>query len=74
MENKKDLSIIIPHYNSIDLLKILLNSIPKKENIQIIVIDDKSTEVGYKELSINKSYKHVQFLMNKTEKKRSWGL
>ena len=33
-------SIIIPHYNSPDLLMRCLMSIPVKENIQVIVIDD----------------------------------
>lgn len=37
-------SVIIPHYNSTLLLKKLLNSIPVDESIQIIVVDDKSTE------------------------------
>lgn len=33
-------SIIIPHYNSSDLLKRMLNSIPERDDIQIIVVDD----------------------------------
>lgn len=36
-------SVIIPHYNSISLLKRLLNSIPIDESIQLIVVDDQST-------------------------------
>lgn len=37
------LSIIIPHYNSPNLLIRLINSIPKRKDIQILVIDDNST-------------------------------
>lgn len=38
------LSIIIPHYNIPDLLEKLLDSIPNRDDIQIIVVDDNSTE------------------------------
>jgi len=37
-------SIIIPHYNSPDSLEVLLNSIPKNPDIQVIVVDDNSTQ------------------------------
>ena len=37
-------SVIIPHYNSPVLLRKLLLSIPKREEIQIIVVDDNSTK------------------------------
>src|SRR5690625_5039373 len=62
-----DLSIIIPHYNSIDSLKKLLLSIPKRENIQIIVVDDKSEEDNY--LISDDQFDHVLFLDNKTPNK-----
>lgn len=39
-----NLSIIIPHYNSPDLLQILLDSIGKHESTQILVVDDRSTK------------------------------
>lgn len=42
--NEYDLSIIIPHYNTPDLLMKLLKTIPQKENIQVIVIDDRSDD------------------------------
>lgn len=38
------LSIIIPHYNSVDLLEKLLLSIPKERELEILLIDDNSTE------------------------------
>lgn len=37
-------SVIIPHYNSVFLLKHLISSIPVEASIQLIVVDDKSTE------------------------------
>lgn len=37
-------SIIIPHYNSSKLLERMLKSIPKREDIQVIVVDDCSKE------------------------------
>jgi len=36
-------SIIIPHYNSEITLAALLESIPKREDIEVLVIDDRST-------------------------------
>ena len=39
---KKDYSIIIPHKNCPELLQRCINSIPKDNNIQIIVVDDNS--------------------------------
>lgn len=36
-------SIIIPHKNSIALLRRLLSSIPEREDIQVIVVDDNSS-------------------------------
>ena len=39
-EYKQNLSIIIPHYNTPDLLGKLIDSIPDTDDIQIIVVDD----------------------------------
>ncbi len=62
------LSIIIPHYNSVELLEKLLKSIPGKEEIQIIVIDDNSTE-GRKEYECLMSrYPYVNFYRNESGK------
>lgn len=41
---KYQLTIIIPHYNTPDLLDTMLASIPQKEEVQIIVVDDNSTQ------------------------------
>lgn len=60
------LSIIVPHYNSPELLMTLLDSIPKNEEIQVLVVDDNSTEKmdAYKLVQSSKAYEHVSFLTN----------
>ena len=35
-------SVVIPHYNSAELLRRMLASIPERDDIQIIVADDGS--------------------------------
>lgn len=63
---KKKLSIIIPHYNSVDLLERLLRTIPQKETLQVIVVDDKSDE-GLEQLeTLCKSFANVEFYTNDT--------
>lgn len=42
-ENKKKLSIIVPHYNTPDSLVRLVESIPVNDQIEILVADDNST-------------------------------
>lgn len=44
MTNQHTYSIIIPHHNTPDLLQRCLDSIPERENIQVIVVDDNSSE------------------------------
>ena len=39
-------SIIIPHYNIPDLLGRCIKSIPEREDVQVIVVDDNSTGSG----------------------------
>lgn len=46
----KELSIIIPHYNSVNSLEKLLSTIPLSEKIQVIIIDDNSNEISKKKL------------------------
>lgn len=53
-----NLSIIIPHFNRPDLLEKLLASIPNNNDIQIIVVDDKS------ELFHLKALEHLQSKYN----------
>lgn len=55
-------SIIIPHHNIPKLLKRCLHSIPIRNDLQIIVVDDCSDEKYKKDLySLEKEYSHVEF-------------
>lgn len=65
------LTIIIPHYNSVKSLYKLLDSIPKKEEIQVIVIDDKSDNEleEYINMKSKIQYSHITFIENNTNKK-----
>lgn len=70
----KELSIIIPHYNSASKLRRLLDSIPNRNEIQVIVIDDCSN----KELEIYQDVKEhykawVDFYENNMENKGAGG-
>ena len=47
---KYSISVIIPVYNQEVLIKRTLDSIPTRNNIEIIVVDDKSTDNTYKAL------------------------
>lgn len=58
---EKLISVIIPHYNSNGLLKRTLDSIPLKPEVEIIVVDDLSSENSIKEISSNIKYNHVIF-------------
>lgn len=44
MEKIKSYSIIIPHHNLVTLLQRCLNSIPEREDVEVIVVDDNSDE------------------------------
>ena len=58
-------SIIIPHYNAPALLARCLDSIPQRDDIQIIVIDDCSTQDNQEQLkSLTRSYSHAQFVFS----------
>lgn len=55
-------SIIIPHYNIPDLLERLLNSIPKRDDTQIIVVDDCSPAESCKKLEeIKDKFPNAEF-------------
>lgn len=56
-------SIIIPHHNIPDLLKRCLLSIPKRDDTQVIVVDDLSNEAAISKLkSIENKYSYVEFV------------
>ena len=63
-------TVIIPHYNSFDKIYRLIDSIPSRKDIQVIVIDDKSDNI--EEIDKLASYcrnREVLFIQNNTEKK-----
>ncbi|MBZ0322587.1 MULTISPECIES: glycosyltransferase family 2 protein [Bacteria] len=58
-------SIIIPHYNSVDTLEELLNTIPQSRKIETIVVDDNSDFPNLEKLEImKKKFNEVLFLEN----------
>lgn len=58
-------SIIIPHYNTPLLLRRCLQSIPKRHDLQIIVVDDKSSDDSIAQLSkIQNEFPFVFFLFS----------
>ena len=62
-------SIIIPHYNVPDLLRRSLASIPHREDVQIIVIDDCSSEQVLAELrKFENDFPYVQFVYSEENK------
>ncbi len=63
-----NLTIIIPHFNSVKTLEKLIESIPVKPDIQIIVIDDKSNKDPSEFLSEN-NLNRILLLDNKEKKK-----
>ncbi len=64
-EWKRNLSIIIPHYNTPDLLEKLIRSIPVDKDIQIVVVDDNSS-MGLEKLNrVRAEYgQNVEFYIN----------
>lgn len=66
-----EISIIIPHYNTPNMLGKLLSTIPNKKEIEVIVIDDKSNvEVDvYKKCVEEYSGRNIHFINNTTSKK-----
>lgn len=55
--NNVDFSIIIPHRNSLDTLPRLLNSIPKSESIEPIIVDNSSTPITKNDIPTDRYFK-----------------
>lgn len=65
------ISIIIPHYNSSELLFKLLETIDLDNSIfEVIIIDDKSNAEEIKKIKESKYYPKVIFIENKGKKMR----
>lgn len=60
----KKISIIIPHFNTPDLLECLLHSIPVCDDFQVIIVDDSSTKNIGKLQQIKDEFPQHLFLEN----------
>lgn len=71
MESVVILSIIVPHYNSADLLAKLLSTIPNDPKIEVIVVDDHSTKklVEFSDCKRKYGNRNIYFFENKIGKK-----
>lgn len=65
----KLVSIIIPHYNNWEMLDRLLQTIPDKNEIEVIVIDDKSINSEYYISLVQMKFPKIIIKENKTLKK-----
>ena len=66
----KDLTIIIPHYNSIETLYLMLDSIvPEGKGVEVLVVDDKSDPGNSDFSDLKHKFPDVIFLRNETDKK-----
>lgn len=57
-------SIIIPHFNDELGLERLMNSVPPRNDIQVIVVDDRSDSDKYVEISKNSGLPNVETYLN----------
>ena len=65
-DNKIKVSVVIPVYNQEELIVKAINSIPEREDIEIIVVDDKSTDNTLKVLkSLDRKIKIISNKENK---------
>lgn len=69
MQNRINYTIIIPHYNSAKSLLKLIDTIPLRKDIEILIIDDKSDENEILKLKKSEYLKRCVFLENDTIKK-----
>lgn len=67
------LSIIIPHFNRPTKLERLLETIPQKEELEIIVVDDSSTKEVDKFEALKDKYPYVKFYNNDMKHKGAGG-
>ncbi len=50
-------TIIIPHYNSLDSLPRLLNSIPEREDIEVIVVDNSQVRISVEDINSSRPFR-----------------
>lgn len=54
-----DFSVIIPHYNSPELLAKLINSIPQNKAIEVIVVDNSPSKIAKDEILSTRDFKLI---------------
>jgi len=61
-------SIIVPHYNDLEGLNRLLSSLPKRNDIEIVVVDDNSNleKNTFNDLATQYDFLNVRFFVNST--------
>ncbi len=59
MTYTKDFSVIIPHRNSLHFLPKLFSSIPKSEQIEIILVDNSPTPITKEDVGIERDYQLI---------------
>ena len=71
MKENINFTIVIPHYNSAHLLPKLISTIPlEKEDLQVIIVDDRSDEHLEELVELRKKYKgRIEFYRNNHGKK-----
>lgn len=57
-------SVIIPHFNSEEGLRVLLDSIPNKENIEVVVVDDRSSTDNYRDVIQSSNLANISGYVN----------
>lgn len=65
----KNLTIIIPHYNSHESVQKLLSSISQRNDVEVIVIDDKSDKEHFDKVEALLGFHDFILLLNDTGKK-----
>ena len=71
MDDAVKYSIIIPHYNCLEGLRRLLDTIPDSAEFQVIVVDDQSTEAVAELLEYVQGQDRIQFFRNDSETKNA---
>ena len=74
MSVSKKYSVVIPHKNRFDLLSKLLSSIPRRDDIEILIVDDASNSDVQKKLDklvSNNSY--LKLFRNETHRSKGAG-
>lgn len=66
-----NLTIIIPHFESVEGLCTLINSIPIRDDIEVLIVDDKSikNKSNFEELKNNNRHTNFHYYDNFTKKK-----